>query len=338
MKAAVVRDSVDGYVDIKDVTLRPIKYGEALVKVEYCGLCHTDLHVAAGDFGAVPGRIIGHEGVGKVIQVADDVENLKIGDRVSIAWFFKGCGHCEYCNTGRETLCRNVQNSGFTVDGAMAEEVIVDANYAVKVPEGLDPIEATSLTCAGVTMYKALKVGDTRPGQWVEVVGAGGLGNLAVQFAHNVFGAHVVAVDGNEQKLQAAKENGAEIGIDRHDPDVAEQIQAKVGGVHNAQVTAVNAAAFTTSVNALRPDGKLVAVALPKGDMALNIDKTVLDGIQVAGSLVGTRQDLAETFQFGAEGKVKPIVQTRKLEEINDIIDEMKAGKIVGRMVVDFTK
>ncbi|AQW21963.1 zinc-dependent alcohol dehydrogenase [Lentilactobacillus curieae] len=338
MKAAVVRDSVDGYVDIKDVTLRPITNGEALVKVEYCGLCHTDLHVAAGDFGAVPGRIIGHEGVGRVIQVADDVTNLKIGDRVSIAWFFKGCGHCEYCNTGRETLCRNVKNAGFSVDGAMAEEVIVDANYAVKVPEELDPVEATSLTCAGVTMYKALKVGQTRPGQWVEVVGAGGLGNLAVQFAHNVFGAHVVAVDGNDKKLNAAKENGAEITINRHDPDVAEQIQNKVGGVHNAQITAVNTDAFTTSVNSLRPDGKLVAVALPKGDMALNIDKTVLDGIQVAGSLVGTRQDLAETFQFGAEGKVKPIVQTRKLEEVNDIIDEMKNNQIVGRMVIDFTK
>lgn len=338
MKAAVVRDPVDGYVDIKDVQLRPIHQGEALVKVEYCGLCHTDLHVAAGDFGKVPGRIIGHEGVGRVIQVADDVDNLKIGDRVSIAWFYKGCGHCEYCTTGRETLCRNVQNSGFSVDGAMAEQVIVPANYAVKVPEGLDPVEATSLTCAGVTMYKALKVGQTRPGQWVEVVGAGGLGNLAVQFAHNVFGAHVIAVDGNEDKLNAAKENGADITINRHDPDVAEQIQRKVGGVHNAQITAVTTEAFTTSVNALRPDGRLVAVALPKGDMALNIDKTVLDGIQVAGSLVGTRQDLAETFQFGAEGKVKPIVKTRRLDEVNDIINEMKQNKIVGRMVVDFTK
>ncbi|GEP22837.1 MAG: alcohol dehydrogenase AdhP [Lentilactobacillus diolivorans] len=338
MKAAVVRDPVDGYVDIKDVTLRPIHEGEALVKVEYCGLCHTDLHVAAGDFGKVPGRIIGHEGVGRVIQVADDVDNLKIGDRVSIAWFYRGCGHCEYCTTGRETLCRNVQNSGFSVDGAMAEQVIVPADYAVKVPDGLDPVQATSLTCAGVTMYKALKVGQTRPGQWVEVVGAGGLGNLAVQFAHNVFGAHVVAVDGNPDKLNAAKENGADITINRHDPDVAEQIQKKVGGVHNAQITAVTTEAFTTSVNALRPDGRLVAVALPKGDMALNIDKTVLDGIQVAGSLVGTRQDLAETFQFGSEGKVTPIVKTRRLDEVNDIIDEMKANKIVGRMVVDFTK
>lgn len=338
MKAAVVRNNSDGYVDIKDVNLRPIKNGEALVDVEYCGLCHTDLHVASGDFGEQPGRIIGHEGVGRVSQVADDVTNLKVGDRVSIAWFFKGCGHCEYCLTGRETLCRNVENAGFTVDGAMAEQVIVDADYAVKVPENLDPVEATSLTCAGVTTYKALKVGNLRPGQWSEVVGAGGLGNLAIQFAHNVFNAHVVAVDGNEKKLQAAKENGAELLINRHDSDVSQTIQEKVGGVHSSVVTAVNKDAFTTAINALRPDGKLVAVALPKGDMALNIDKTVLDGIQVAGSLVGTRQDLTETFQFGSEGKVKPIVQTCKLEDINQVIDDMKNNKIVGRMVVDFTK
>ncbi|GEK29056.1 alcohol dehydrogenase AdhP [Furfurilactobacillus siliginis] len=336
MKAAVIRDSVDGFVDVKDVTLRDLKAGEALVDVEYCGLCHTDLHVAAGDFGDKPGRIIGHEGVGIVSKVADGVDAVKVGDRVSIAWFFKGCGHCEYCLTGRETLCRNVQNSGFTVDGAMAEQVIVDANYAVKVPEGLDPVEATSLTCAGVTMYKAIKVADVKPGQWVSVVGAGGLGNLAIQYAKHVFGAHVVAVDGNPDKLQAAKENGADLLINRHDGDVDKQIQEKVGGVHAALVTAVSAAAFDQAVDSLRPDGKLVAVALPQGDMQLNIAKTVLDGIVVAGSLVGTRQDLAETFQFGAEGLVHPIVKTRKLSEINDMIQELKDNKVVGRNVVDF--
>lgn len=338
MKAAVVRDPVDGFVDIKDVTLRPIHSGEALVDVEYCGLCHTDLHVAAGDFGEVPGRIIGHEGVGIVSQIADDVTCLKVGDRVSIAWFFSGCGHCEYCLSGREALCRNVKNSGFTVDGAMAQQVIVDAAYAVKVPEGLDPIEATSLTCAGVTTYKALKVGDTKPGQWVEVVGAGGLGNLAIQYAKNVFGAHVIAVDGNEDKLAAAKQNGADLLINRHDNNVGQQIQEKVGGAHNSIVTAVTTDAFKQSVDALRPDGKLVAVALPSGNMELNIAKTVLDGIQVVGSLVGTRLDLAETFQFGAEGKVHPIVQTCRLDDINDIIKDMKSNSIVGRMVVDFTK
>lgn len=337
MKAAVINDPVDGYVTVKDVTLRDLKPGEALVDMEYCGLCHTDLHVAAGDFGEKPGRIIGHEGVGRVAKVAPGVTSLKVGDRVSIAWFFKGCGHCEYCLTGRETFCREVQNAGYTVDGAMAQQCIVAADYAVKVPEGLDPVEATSLTCAGVTVYKALKVADIKPGQWVSIVGAGGLGNLAVQFAHNVFGAHVVVVDGNDPKLEAAKENGAEVVINRHKVDsVAQAIQEKVGGVHAAVVTAVAASAFDQAVDSLRPDGKLVAVALPQGDMKLNIAKTVLDGIIVAGSLVGTRQDLAECFQFGAEGKVKPIVKTRKLAEINDMIQELKDNKVVGRNVVDF--
>ena len=337
MKAAVINDPVDGYVTVKDVTLRDLKPGEALVDMEYCGLCHTDLHVAAGDFGEKPGRIIGHEGVGRVAKVAPGVTSLKVGDRVSIAWFFKGCGHCEYCLTGRETFCREVQNAGYTVDGAMAQQCIVAADYAVKVPEGLDPVEATSLTCAGVTVYKALKVADIKPGQWVSIVGAGGLGNLAVQFAHNVFGAHVVVVDGNDPKLEAAKENGAEVVINRHEVDsVAQAIQEKVGGVHAAVVTAVAASAFDQAVDSLRPDGKLVAVALPQGDMKLNIAKTVLDGIIVAGSLVVTRQDLAECFQFGAEGKVKPIVKTRKLAEINDMIQELKDNKVVGRNVVDF--
>lgn len=338
MKAAVVRENGDGYVDVKDVKLRSLEHGEALVDVEYCGLCHTDLHVAAGDFGAVPGRIIGHEGVGIVSKIAPDVTSLKVGDRVSIAWFFSSCGHCEYCLTGRETLCRNVKNAGFTVDGAMAQQVIVDADYAVKVPAELDPVEATSLTCAGVTTYKALKVGHLKPGQWTEIVGAGGLGNVAIQYAKNVFGAHVVAVDGNHDKLKAAKDLGADLLINRHDPDVAKQIQEKIGGVHSSIVTAVTTAAFDQSVNALRPDGRLVAVALPQGDMNLNIGKTVLDGIQVAGSLVGTRQDLAETFQFGAEGKVHPIVQKARLADINDVIDEMKNNSIVGRMVFDFTQ
>ncbi|USS93459.1 alcohol dehydrogenase AdhP [Fructilactobacillus ixorae] len=338
MKAAVVRSNSDGYVDIKDVNLRPIDEHEALVKIEYCGLCHTDLHVAAGDFGPVPGRIIGHEGVGKVTQVGKAVDNLKVGDRVSIAWFYSADGTCRYCITGNETLCRNAKNAGFSVDGAMAEECIVDAKYAVKVPDELDPIQATSLTCAGVTTYKALKEGNTKPGDWVEIVGAGGLGNLAVQLAKHVFGARVVVTDGDPAKLQAAQENGADVVINRHDDDATEQIiKATDGGVDAAIVTAVSAPAFTNAVNALAPNGTLVAVALPKGDMALNIDKTVLDGIKVAGSLVGTREDLRETFQFGAAGEVKPIVKTDKLENINHVIDEMKAGKIVGRVVFDFT-
>ena len=175
MKAVVVNEKGSGEVQVIEKEIPKVGPGEALVEVEYCGVCHTDLHVAHGDFGKVPGRILGHEGIGKVIEVAPNVKSLKIGDRVSIAWFFEGCGMCEYCTTGRETLCRTVKNAGYTVDGGMAEYVIVKANYAVKVPENLEPAAASSITCAGVTMYKALKVSNVRPGEWVVLYGAGGL-------------------------------------------------------------------------------------------------------------------------------------------------------------------
>ena len=336
MKAAVVRQNPDGFVDlVDDWEPREVGFGEALVDVEYCGLCHTDLHVANGDFGnpneinTRPGfrRVIGHEGVGIVSKLGEGTSDyLKVGDRVSIAWFYDACGNCEYCNTGNETFCRKVRNAGFSVDGAMAQQVVVNAKYAVNspgIPAELDPMEASSITCAGVTMYKSLKVGETKPGQWVSVVGAGGLGNLAIQYAHNVFGAHVVAVDGNPDKLQAAKDSGAELLINRKTEDVPAIIQEKVGGVHNAQVTAVNTQAFDQSIASLRPMGKLVAVALPQGNMELNVVKTVLDGIEVKGSLVGGRTDLAEAFQFGAEGKVKPIVQRADVRDLNDVIESM---------------
>jgi len=349
MKAALVRETPDGYVDlIDDWTPKPLTFGEALVDMEYVGLCHTDLHVAGADFGNPNEmgqrngqfrRVIGHEGVGRVSKLAEGAgDYLKIGDRVSVAWFYDACGVCDYCVSGNETFCRKVRNSGYTVDGAMSQQTVVNAKYAVKVPEGLDPVEATSITCAGVTMYKSLKVGETKPGQWVSVHGAGGLGNLAVQYAHNVFGAHVAVIDGNDDKLAAAKANGAEVLINRKKvADVAAEVQKATGGVHNAQVTAVNAAAFDPAVSSLRPMGKLVAVALPQGDMALNIAKTVLDGIEVRGSLVGTRADLKEAFQFGAEGKVKPIVEKVNFNDMNEVIDEMKAGSITGRKVFDLT-
>ncbi|EBV5974991.1 alcohol dehydrogenase AdhP [Salmonella enterica subsp. enterica serovar Bredeney] len=179
MKAAVVTQ--DHQVDVTEKTLRPLRHGEALLKMECCGVCHTDLHVKNGDFGDKTGVILGHEGIGVVAEVGPGVTSLKPGDRASVAWFYEGCGHCEYCNTGNETLCRNVKNAGYTVDGGMAEECIVVADYAVKVPEGLDSAAASSITCAGVTTYKAVKISHIKPGQWIAIYGLGGLGNYAVQ-------------------------------------------------------------------------------------------------------------------------------------------------------------
>ena len=338
MKAVVVNPEGTNVQLIENKELRPLETGEALVDIEYCGVCHTDLHVAHGDFGKVPGCVLGHEGIGIVKEIAPDVKSLKVGDRVSVAWFFEGCGACEYCTTGRETLCRTVKNAGYSVDGGMAEQCIVTADYAVKVPEGLDPAQASSITCAGVTTYKAIKEAQLQPGQWTVIFGAGGLGNLAVQYAKKVFNAHVVAVDINNDKLALAKEVGADIVINGHEvEDVTALIQEKTGGAHSAVVTAVSKVAFNQAVDSVRAGGRVVAVGLPSEMMDLSIVKTVLDGIQVIGSLVGTRKDLEEAFQFGAEGLVVPVVQKRPVSDAVDVFDEMEAGTIQGRMVLDFT-
>ncbi|WP_269914687.1 alcohol dehydrogenase AdhP [Acinetobacter sp. HY1485] len=335
MKAAVVNK--EHIVDIVDKNIRELKYGEALLKMEYCGVCHTDLHVKNGHYGDKTGVTLGHEGIGVVTQVGEGVSSLKVGDRASVAWFFEGCGHCEYCITGRETFCREVKNAGYTVDGGMAEECIVVADYAVKVPEGLDPAAASSITCAGVTTYKAIKVSNVQAGQWVAIYGMGGLGNLALQYAKNVFNAKVIAIDVNDAQLDFAKELGADVVINPSTQDTQQLImQHTKNGAHAAVVTAVAKAAFNSAVDCVRAGARVVAVGLPPEAMSLNIPRLVLDGIEVVGSLVGTRKDLQEAFQFALEGKVVPTVKKRSLKEINSIFSEMEQGKIKGRMVIDF--
>ena len=336
MRAVVVNQASTGVEVVDHEKPAVVGHGQALVKVEYCGVCHTDLHVAHGDFGQVPGRILGHEGIGIVEEVGEGVETLKKGDRVSIAWFFEGCGHCEYCTTGRETLCRSVKNAGYSVDGGMSDYALVTADYAVKVPEGLNPAQASSITCAGVTTYKAIKEAKVEPGQWVAIYGAGGLGNLAIQYAKKVFNARVVAVD---IKLDLAKESGADLVVNGKEvEDVAGYIQEKTGGTHSAVVTAVSKVAFNQAIDSVRAGGTVVAVGLPSEYMDLSIVKTVLDGIRVVGSLVGTRKDLEEAFDFGAQGLVVPVVETVPVDTAVEVFDQMEKGEIQGRKVLDFTK
>ncbi|WP_301420794.1 alcohol dehydrogenase AdhP [Mammaliicoccus lentus] len=333
MKAIIV--SKEHKPQVTEKTLRPLKYGEALLDMECCGVCHTDLHVTHADFGDVTGRVLGHEGIGVVKEVADGVTSLKVGDRASVAWFYEGCGHCEYCTSGRETLCRSVKNAGYSVDGGMAEQCIVKADYAVKVPDGLSSEAASSITCAGVTTYKAIKESGIQSGQWIVISGLGGLGNLALQYAKKVFNAKVIAVDINDSQLEFAKQYGADITLNPKNEKVSEYIQEYLDGAHAAVVTAVAKSAFNDAVNAVRAGGTVVAVGLPTESMDLSIPRLVLDGIRVVGSLVGTRQDLKEAFQFGAEGLVVPKTQTRPMEDIQDIFTEMEEGKINGRMVID---
>lgn len=338
MKAAVVNEFKQK-LEVKEVPKPVVQSNQALIRIHACGVCHTDLHAAHGDWPIKPKLplIPGHEGVGVVEEIGDGVTHLKIGDRVGIPWLYSACGHCEYCLTGRETLCKDQHNAGYSVDGSYAEYCLAAANYVVKIPDNLSFIEASPLFCAGVTTYKALKVSEAKPGDWVAVIGVGGLGHLAIQYA-KAMGLNIIAVDTFEEKLQLAKELGANYVINPLHEDAADFIQRKVNGVHASICTAVSKKAFDQAYRAVRRGGSCVAVGLPPEKMEIPIFDTVLNAVKVVGSIVGTRKDLQETLQFAAEGKIKAIIETRSLEEINEIFDEMIEGKINGRVVIDFMK
>ncbi|MFP5301798.1 alcohol dehydrogenase AdhP [Cobetia sp. SIMBA_158] len=335
MKAAVVREFGAPLV-IEEVAVPRPGRGEILVEVAASGVCHTDLHAAHGDWPVKPNPpfIPGHEGVGTIAAVGEGVTHVKEGDRVGVPWLYSACGHCEHCLGGWETLCESQQNTGYSVNGGFAQFTLADAGYVGRLPDSLGFVEIAPVLCAGVTVYKGLKMTDTRPGQWVVISGIGGLGHMAVQYAR-AMGLNVAAVDVDDAKLELARRLGATVTVNAMKEDPASVIKREIGGAHGALVTAVSPKAFDQAQNMLRRGGTLVLNGLPPGDFPLPIFSTVLNGITVRGSIVGTRQDLQEALDFAAEGKVAATVQTGRLEDINDIFGRMIDGKIEGRIVLD---
>ncbi|QIM17389.1 alcohol dehydrogenase AdhP [Leucobacter insecticola] len=311
--------------------------GQALVRVLTSGVCHTDLHAVDGDWPVKPNPpfIPGHEGVGRVVALGPGVTNLTVGDLVGNAWLWSACGQCEHCRTGWETLCEQQQNGGYSVDGSFGEYMLVDATYAAVLPEGTDPAEVAPVLCAGVTVYKGLKVTGVRPGQWVVISGIGGLGHIAVQYAV-AMGMRVVAVDVAEDKLALARSHGAEVTVNARNEDPVAVIQKATGGAHGVLVTAVHPSAFGQAIGMTRRGGTIVFNGLPPGDFPAPIFDIVLKGLTIRGSIVGTRQDMIEALDFYARGMIHPTIAERPLDEINAVFDEMKAGAIDGRIVLRF--
>ncbi|MBQ0827104.1 alcohol dehydrogenase AdhP [Streptomyces tagetis] len=310
--------------------------GQVRVRVEASGLCHTDIHAAHGDWPVrpTPPFVPGHEGVGLIEEVGDGVTHLTVGQRVAVPWLGTACGRCEHCLSGWETLCESQVNTGYGCDGGYAEKMLAWADFAQPVPEGVSPFAAAPLTCAGVTTYKALKVAGVRPAQLVAISGVGGLGHLAVQYA-KIAGATVAAIDVTDEKLELARELGADLVIDARTQDPAQVLRGH-GGAHAAIALAVNESAFTAVNSGLRRGGKLVMVALPAhGTINLPIFETVLNGTSVIGSIVGTRQDLAEVFELHAAGRTRVIHETRPLDTVNESIDEVLRGRVRARIVFD---
>lgn len=334
MQAAVVTH-FDAPLELQEVPVPEAAYNEVLVKVASCGVCHTDLHAAHGDWPVKPTLpfIPGHEATGYVAAVGPGVTNLKEGDRVGVPWLHSACGQCEYCLSGWETLCPHQTNTGYSVDGGFAEYLVAPAAFAAPIPDRLGFDEAAPILCAGVTTYKGLKETDAQPGDWVVISGVGGLGHVAVQYAA-AMGYRVIAVDVSNDKLDLARAIGAEITLNAKRVDPADEVQRLIGGAHGALVTAVSPVAFSQAIGMLRRGGTVSLVGLPPGSFQTPIFDVVLKRLTIRGSIVGTRADLTEALAFAARGKVRAIFETQPLDAVNDVFVRLESGDINGRVVL----
>lgn len=339
MKAAVVR-AFSQPLTIEEVPVPVPGPGQIQVKIAASGVCHTDLHAAQGDWPVKPSLpfIPGHEGVGHVSAVGAGVTHVREGDRVGVPWLYTACGHCRHCLGGWETLCHEQQNTGYSVNGGFAEYVVADPDFVGHLPDGVGFNEIAPVLCAGVTVYKGLKVTDTRPGDWVVISGIGGLGHMAVQYAV-AMGLNVAAVDVDDAKLALARELGAAVTVNAlggGDP-AAEIRRLTGGGAQGVLVTAVSPKAFEQAMGMAARGGTIALNGLPPGDFPISIFDTVLNGLTIRGSIVGTRLDLQEALDFAAAEKVRATVTTARLEDVNQVLDRLRAGTVEGRVVLDLT-
>jgi len=336
MQAAVVRE-FGKPLTIEEMPIPAIGRGDVLIKIEASGVCHTDLHAANGDWPFKPTLpfIPGHEGAGTVVALGSDVKSLKEGDRVGVPWLFDACGECEYCQTGWETLCEKQRNTGYSINGCFAEYVAANAEYVAHLPDKMDFMTAAPTLCAGVTTYKGLKETQVKAGEWVAIVGVGGLGHMAIEYA-KAMGFHVAAIDIGQDKLDLAKKVGADMTIlAGAESDPSDVVQQKLHGVQGVLVTAVSPPAFRQSVNMLKRGGTCVLVGLPPGEFPLPIFDIVLKRLAIRGSIVGTRQDMREALAMAVDYNIKPSIEVQPLTAINDVFARLEKGTVTGRVVLD---
>ena len=336
MKAAVLHDSKQPLV-IEDVPRPEIGADAVLLSVEACGVCHSDLHVAEGDwplFSRITKRplILGHEVAGRIAELGSAVRDLRVGDRVGVPWIYWTCGECEPCREGNENLCSKQLITGVSVDGGYAEFMNARATHVQKIPQNISSVEAAPLFCAGVTVFRALSQAQVKPGQRLAVFGVGGLGHLAVQLGISL-GAEVIAVDVSDEKLAAATQLGATRAVNASTGNAVKEFRA-FGGAHVVLVTSGTKAAYDTAFGCLRQRGILLVVGLPSENICFPPIMMAAGEVRIQASAVGTRQDVRDVLALAAAGKLKCRVASRPLSDVNDVFDEMRRAQIAGRVVL----
>jgi propanol-preferring alcohol dehydrogenase len=336
MKAAVLHEFKKPLA-LQDVPRPELGPGEVLIKVEACGVCHSDLHVADGDwpqFSRITKKplILGHEVAGRVSALGESVQDLSVGDHVGVPWIYWTCGECDSCREGNENLCSKQQITGVTVDGGYTEFMKAPASHTQKIPLGLLSIEAAPLFCAGVTVYRALSQSKILPGQRLAVFGVGGLGQAAIQIGVSL-GAHITAVDVSEEKLANAAALGASQTLNAAATNVVKEFRS-IGGAHVVIVTSAAKAAYDTAFGCLRSRGTLLVVGLPSENICFPPIMMAAGEVHIQASAVGTRKDLREVLSMAAAGKLRCQVAARPLAEVNEVLEELRQGKIAGRVVL----
>ena len=309
--------------------------GQVRVKVEACGICHSDALVKDGIWpGLLYPRVPGHEIAGRIDAIGDNVTSWSIGHRVGVGWHGGHCFVCKQCRRGDFAMCVNRKVTGFDFDGGYADYVIAPAAVLAAIPAELPAEEAGPFMCAGVTVFNALRHSGARAGEVVAVHGIGGLGHLGVQYARRM-GFKTVAINRGNDKEPLARELGAHDYIDATATDVVTELQ-KMGGASVILATAPNAQAISSLVDGLAPDGKLLVPAAPVEPLTINMFSLIAKRSSVAGWYSGTARDSQDTLEFSALSDVHPMIEKYPLDRVAEAYEQMHSGKVRFRVVLTF--
>lgn len=307
--------------------------GEALVRVQACGICHSDMFGKEGGFPGISWpHVPGHEVAGEVAALGEDVEGWKVGQRVGVGWFGGNCGHCRQCRRGDLINCANMEIPGITIDGGYADYVLVKANALAAIPDELAAEDAAPLLCAGITTYNALRHSGAQGGDLVAVLGVGGLGHLGVQFAAKL-GFDTVAIARGTEKEELARKLGARHYIDSTAQDPAEEL-TKLGGARVILSTITNADAVTAVLGGLGVRGKLVVVGASMDPMQIPPAMLIGGSKTIAGHASGHSGDSEDTLDFSVLSGVRPMIETFPLEQAGEAYEKMLSGDARFRMVL----
>ena len=334
MKAAVC-EAFGKPLALRDMPDPSIGHDEVLIRMQGCGVCHSDLHLVDGDWAdwGTPLPIIpGHEVTGVVERAGDQVSSLKPGDRVGVPWMQYACGQCPACRSGAEMLCAAQKSTGVTVHGGYAERVKAPAAFTHRIPDGLDLVDAAPLLCAGITVFSPLRRAGNLAGKTVAIAGIGGLGHLGVRMAA-AMGARVVAITRGKGKKERIHDFGAHDVIDSGKEKAGNQL-ARMGGADLILLTGISARLFEELIPGLAPNGTLVVLAAI-AEAAKVIPAALLTGQKrIMGSVVGTRDDMDAMLGFAADHGIAATVERHPLAKVNDVLDRLREGKVRMRAVL----